>query len=181
MNLVIKNRMEDDPAYDISVSSDEQEEPPERSRVRAAIDQALRRHGAAAARINVALVSDGHIAKLNEQYLHHAGATDVLTFDLRDDTGSAAPVSQGCGEDNGRSRGLRIDGEIFVSTETAAREARQRGHSLEAELALYAVHGTLHLLGYDDAEQAAAARMHALEDEILIAIGLGAVYGTRPK
>lgn len=173
--------MEDTPAYDISVSSDQQEEPPEQSRVHQAIDQTLRRHGAVAARITVAFVSDEHIAQLNEQYLQHEGATDVLTFDLRDDADAAAPVMQGCAKNNGRGHGLRIEGEIVVSTETAQREARQRGHSLEAELALYAVHGTLHLLGYDDADEADTARMHALEDEILVAIGLGAVYGTQPK
>lgn len=181
MNFAIKNRMEDTPAYDISVSSDQQEEPPEQSHVREAIDQTLRRHCAAAARISVAFVSDERIAQLNEQYLHHQGATDVLTFDLRDEADAAAPAIEACGGSNGPSRGWRIEGEIVVSTETAKREARRRGHSLEAELALYAVHGTLHLLGYDDADEAAAARMHALEDEILIAIGLGAVYGTQPK
>ena len=47
---------------------------------------------------------------------------------------------------------------------------------MRISLALYAVHGTLHLLGYDDTRQADAARMHDVEDEILTAMGLGAVY-----
>jgi probable rRNA maturation factor len=47
---------------------------------------------------------------------------------------------------------------------------------VEAELALYAVHGTLHLLGYDDRRKADAKRMHDMEDEILSSIGWGPIF-----
>lgn len=70
-----------------------------------------------------------------------------------------------------------LEGDIIVSADTAAREAEARGHDLAAELALYAVHGALHLLGYDDADPADAQRMHDMEDEVLSAVGIGPVYG----
>jgi len=154
--------MDDEPSYDISVSHDDDEPAPTDQILTDAVAAALRRHEARSARIHVALVNDASIAALNERHLHHVGATDVLAFDLNEaDAEQTAPA---------------VDGEIVVSVETAAREARERGHDPHAELALYAVHGTLHLLGYDDKDKAQAARMHRLEDEILASIGLGAVY-----
>ena len=52
-----------------------------------------------------------------------------------------------------------------------------RGHTVSDEVALYAIHGILHLLGYDDHDDADARRMHDRENEILTRIGIGAVYG----
>lgn len=149
--------------------------------VRDAVEATLRRHATGTARISVAIVDDAHMAGLNERHLHHKGPTDVLTFDLRDEPGAApladdAPDGVQSGADN-----PQIEAEIVLSVDTAAREARKRGHGVRAELALYAVHGVLHLLGYDDHGAADAARMHEVEDEILAAIGLGAVYkASRP-
>jgi len=158
--------MDDEPSYDISVSHDDDPAPGEQS-LKEAVAAALRRHDAASARINIALVDDATIAALNEKHLQHTGPTDVLTFDLND------------GESGPDGAAPAVDGEIVVSTETAAREARDRGHDLGAELALYAVHGTLHLLGYDDKDESDAARMHRVEDEILSSVGLSAVYASR--
>ncbi len=56
------------------------------------------------------------------------------------------------------------------------RQARQRGHSVERELLLYAVHGLLHCAGFDDHGTAAFDRMHAEEDRILRAIGIGPIF-----
>jgi len=156
--------MDDEPTYDITVTDERGEPAPVAARLISVIAAALRRHRAADARIDVAVVDDRSIAILNEKHLNHTGPTDVLTFDLRDDPEDAT---------NGARR---IDGQIVVSAQTAAREAAARGHDDEAELALYAVHGTLHLLGYDDADEAEAARMHELEDEILHSEGFGNVY-----
>ena len=117
--------------------------------------------------VSVVVVGDDQIASLNERHLQHIGPTDVITFDLSDDEGISA--------DEAASRA--VEGEIIVSWDTAAREASTRGHTTEAELALYVVHGTLHLLGYDDHEPSDAATMHAMEDEILIGLGCGPVFG----
>ncbi len=58
----------------------------------------------------------------------------------------------------------------------AHREARRRHHSTDAELMLYAVHGTLHLLGYEDSQPESAQQMHRTEDAILSELGVGPVY-----
>ncbi|HNQ24131.1 MAG TPA: rRNA maturation RNase YbeY [Phycisphaerae bacterium] len=152
--------MDEDEPYQIDIAClGPQTVVPEAS-LAAAVGATLRRHDVARARLSLAVVDDPHITRLNETYLQHAGPTDVLAFDLRDQAW------------------MPLDGEIVVSAETARRVAQQRGHDWTAELLLYVVHGTLHLLGYDDQEAEAARRMHEVEDEILMSLGVGAVYGS---
>jgi len=90
--------------------------------------------------VEVTLVSDATIARVHRDFMDIPGATDVITFD---------------------------HGEIVISTETAKANAVLYGRSLDHELALYIVHGLLHLNGYEDKEAAAAARMHQLQESIL--------------
>ena len=68
---------------------------------------------------------------------------------------------------------------MVVNGEMAVREAKLRGHSSEAELALYITHGLLHNLGFDDSTQSQARKMHDTEDEILQQLGYGLVYNKR--
>ena len=68
--------------------------------------------------------------------------------------------------------------ELVVNGEMAVRQAKLRGHSGEAELALYVTHGLLHNLGFDDSTQNRAKKMHDTEDEILEQVGYGAVYNS---
>ena len=158
--------MEDDSPYDITIARASGPAPVSDECLAGAICDALRRHQTPAAQISVALVDDSRIAELNETHLHHCGPTDVLAFDLRDHAEE---------ETAGVVRGP-LEGEIVVSVDTASREAQARGHGFDAELALYVVHGTLHLLGYDDRVEADAVHMHTVEDEILTSIGMGPVY-----
>lgn len=155
---------DDDTSYDFSVSEDEDpHQHIDAGQIRRALRAVLQRHGCRRARLSVALVDDRRIADLNQAYLQHTGPTDVLSFDLRD-AEQEAP----------------LEGEIVVSTETAAREAARREHPVEAEVLLYVVHGALHLLGHDDQTEEQAARMHVEENRVLTALGLGAVYGETP-
>ena len=156
--------MEEDDSYDIAIAQANElchaiSEPP----LRAAVTEALRRHDIRAAVISIALVNDAKIAQLNKDHLNHDGPTDVLTFDLREGVPDTDTHDT-------------IEGEIVISAETAGREARRRGHATEAEVALYTVHGVLHLLGYDDHSDSQAERMHESEDAILSAIDVGPVY-----
>lgn len=121
----------------------------------------FRRFNIVEARLELALVSDRTIAQVNRDFLGHAGPTDVLTFNYS-------------GEDG------KIVGEIVISTETAAREARRRGHAIRLELALYLVHGILHLLGYDDSRPSQARLMHGIEDDVLAALGCGTIFHANP-
>ena len=83
----------------------------------------------------VALVSDRSMREYNRRYRAKDATTDVLSFP---DGGEADP--------QGEERHL---GDVVISVPTAARQARQRGHSLAREIKLLALHGYLHLLGYD--------------------------------
>ncbi len=152
--------MKNAPNYDVCIALRRGEAPATAAKVRRAIRATLRRHGVVRGRISVALVGNAEMARLNRDYLGHNGPTDVLSFDLRDEA---------------REKNA-IEGEIVMSVDMAVKQARVRGHAVEAEIALYAVHGTLHLLGYDDRRKADAARMHDIEDEILSSIGFGTVY-----
>ena len=151
--------MDDDPSYEIEITRDAAPGELGESQIRSAVEFALRRHHCRRAALDIAMVDDTRIAELNERYLDHAGPTDVLSFDLS-------------AEDSDL-----VDGQIAVSVETARREARRRGHPVEAEVLLYCLHGTLHLLGYDDSDPEEAERMHAAEDELLSELGAGRVYG----
>ena len=136
---------------------------PERGRalLAKAVKAALRVHNISQAEIGLSLVSDDEIALLNEKHLGHMGPTDVLTFNLQDGGVNAI-----------------LEGEIALSVDTARREAERHGHGVEAELALYAVHGVLHLLEYQDDTPKAASRMHETEDRILDSLGLGSIYAS---
>ncbi len=167
---------DDDSPYELSVFVDEAEDNPESVELRlqkTALDSILNavrctlvRHARAAAAISIRIVSDDTIAELHERTMNISGPTDVLTFDLsdehsRDTLGDAD----------------RVEGDIVISIDTAAREAENRGHELVHEVMLYAIHATLHLLGFDDLDEVDAVRMHAEEDAILEELGIGAVYG----
>lgn len=153
--------MEDGPSYQIEVTRQTDPGDFDEQRLQEAIELALRRHRCPQAQLSIALVDDAEIARLNQEYLGHAGPTDVLSFDLAEPDQDA------------------LQGQVVVSVDTARRQARRRGHSVEAEVVLYCLHGTLHLLGHDDAQPAEAERMHHTEDSLLTELGFGAVYGTQ--
>jgi probable rRNA maturation factor len=108
--------------------------------------------------VRLALIGDDRMADAHERYSGVSGTTDVLTFDLRDD--ATHP----------------LDTDLLLCVDEARRQATARGHSTPRELLLYALHGVLHCLGEDDHDPDAARRMHAREDEVLSAIGVGVTY-----
>jgi probable rRNA maturation factor len=175
---------EDDP-YDIQVHNKHACECVDVSMLQEGIREALRRFDTAGADLSVAVVTDAEIAELHEKYMHITGATDVLTFDLAEQhhAGARAADSTGfagttrCADTTRCAGGRHVEGEIVVSVDTAKRRAEERAHPVAAELALYVVHGTLHLLGMNDATEHEAMKMHEMEDEILATIGVGRVYG----
>ena len=100
------------------------------------------------AEVDLAVVDAAEMAGLNRKYLRHAGATDVLSFDLSD-AGRAGLVAQ-----------------VIVCGDVAVAEAAARGLRPQHELMLYVVHGLLHLMGYEDQSVRGAAKMHAREEEL---------------
>jgi len=133
--------------------------------VRRAVRTALHAHKVPRAVLSIVFVDDREMARLHRNFLGKRSATDVLTFDLSETSAKRGPGT--------------LEGEIVISVSTARREASRRRQTVAAEAALYAVHGTLHLLGYDDATAADALHMHTVEDEILRAVGLVDVFGRR--
>jgi probable rRNA maturation factor len=112
------------------------------------------------ARVDVLLVGDAAMDAAHRRYMSIEGTTDVMSFPAHDEADPKAAV----------------EADLFVSTDVARREAGARGHPVEREILLYAVHGTLHACGFRDDTEAAAAAIHAEEDRILAAGGLGSVY-----
>ncbi len=110
-------------------------------------------------RLAVRLLGDASMAVLHRRHCGIEGPTDVLSF-------PAAAV------------GEPVDADIACGVEVAAREAAARGHRLEEELLLYALHGLLHCLGHDDHDPEAFAVMHAEEDRVLAAIGVAARFAS---
>ena len=101
----------------------------------------------------VYFVCAAEMARLNEQFLGHAGSTDVLTFNYQE---GPAP-GDWCGE-------------IFVSVDDAVASAPRFRASWQLELARYLVHGVLHLRGYEDGRAAARREMKREENRVLKAL-----------
>ncbi|MBI1371125.1 MAG: rRNA maturation RNase YbeY [Planctomycetes bacterium] len=115
--------------------------------------------------LGVVIVDDDAMAQMHVDYLDVEGTTDVITFDLSDETDDHADAC--------------VEGELYLCLDEARRRAAAMDHPVDHELLLYAIHGLLHLLGYDDHDPADHAKMHAREDEVLTALGIGAVFARR--
>ncbi|MHC4259598.1 MAG: rRNA maturation RNase YbeY [Planctomycetota bacterium] len=129
--------------------------------------------------VSIAVVGHAEMRRLNEQFFNRKYSTDCLSFDLSDDDKGATSDSSAAVRNRKSKIKNRKFFEVVVNAEKAAREARLRGHSDEAELALYVTHGLLHNLGFDDSKGAGAVEMHRTEDEILEQLGYGLVYDKR--
>lgn len=103
--------------------------------------------------IVVAVVSGPRMRALHRRALGKRSETDVLAYPLE------------------RSQDA-LHGEIAVCRDVARREAARRGHAVSAELALYAVHGALHLAGYDDHAPRARRRMWKRQADVLSSLGI---------
>lgn len=114
----------------------------------------LEHHGVTHASLSIALVDDATIHAINRRHLAHDWPTDVITFTLSEP-----------GEPE-------LAGELVVSAEMAAATAKQVGVEPLSELALYVVHGVLHLCGFDDQSPDAAASMRRAEADALAIEGL---------
>jgi probable rRNA maturation factor len=122
-------------------------------RLRATAEAALRALGRADLHVDVSVVDDPAIRRLNARYLHRRRITDVLAFDLH------APGPS------------RLMGEVIVCADSARRQARGLGVPVALELDLLVVHGLLHLAGWNDREPREARLMHKREREILAETG----------
>ena len=113
----------------------------------------LKAHDAVDCEVSVLLTNDAEIQVLNHQYRHIDGPTDVLAFAMREGIG---------GDVN-----PQLLGDLVISVPTAQRQSIAHGHSLDVELAILSVHGTLHLLGYEHQTPEGAEIMFEKQAELL--------------
>lgn len=122
------------------------------------------------AELSVLLVDEVAMTELHEKWMDESGPTDVLSFpmdELRPPglSGATASSSRASGED--RDSVPDLLGDIVLCPSVARQQAKQAGHSAQAEMELLCVHGILHLLGYDHAEPEEEAEMFGLQAELL--------------
>jgi probable rRNA maturation factor len=128
--------------------------------VRAAVNAALAAEDWADGELTLVITDDDAVAELNRQYREVDGPTDVLSFPAQDPTPGfvTAPEME------------RYLGDIIIALPFTKRQAASLNRPLRDELRLLAVHGVLHLLGYDHAEPDEEAEMWARQDAILAAL-----------
>jgi probable rRNA maturation factor len=120
---------------------------------------------AANAEIAILLTDDQSIRTLNRQWRGHDKATNVLSFPAPSaDHGDGTPV---------------MLGDIVIAYETTAKEAAEEGKTFLHHLSHLAVHGLLHLLGYDHESHEEAEKMESLERRILARLGVSDPYSVR--
>ena len=123
--------------------------------------------------VSIALVSDARMRRLNAAYRGENHATDVLSFPTgragerpRRQDRASRPSQQSSSPTAGTSRHAPAVylGDLAIARGVAGRQARRSGHSLGVELRILALHGLLHLLGYD--HETDAGTMRRLEDRL---------------
>ena len=97
--------------------------------------------------ISYILCSDNYLLDINRQYLNHDYFTDVITFDYSEEN--------------------VISGDIFISVDTVADNAKEYNVTFEKELERVMVHGVLHLVGYNDKSDSEVKQMRAKENQYL--------------
>jgi probable rRNA maturation factor len=138
----------------VSVACPQEAVPVDRGRMREVARAVLAAEGVADYEISLAFVDNATIHRLNKQFLQHDEPTDVLSFPLSD------------------AGAKKLAGELVIGAVVAAEHATEAGHDVQAELALYVIHGLLHLCGYDDHDDAAITKIRQRERFHLQALGL---------
>lgn len=121
--------------------------------VERAVVVTLTAEGATDAELSLTFVDDAEITRLNQEYLGHEGPTDVISFSIPD------PLD-------------RLVGDVYIGVEQAARQAAEFGAGAGEELLRLAIHGTLHILGFEHPEDEGreASAMYRRQEELLAAL-----------
>lgn len=108
---------------------------------------------------NVIIINDNTIHKINKEYRNIDRPTDVITFALEDNKMIETPE-------------VRVLGDIYISYDKVKSQAKEYNHSTKREICFLAVHGLLHLLGYDHMAKEDEEKMFGLQKELLEGYGI---------
>lgn len=108
---------------------------------------------------NVIIVDNESIHKINKEYRNVDRPTDVITFALEDNKFIDTPI-------------IRVLGDIYISYDKVISQAKEYGHSTKREICFLAIHGLLHLLGYDHIKKEDEEKMFTLQKELLNNYGI---------
>ncbi|KAA1262155.1 Endoribonuclease YbeY [Rubripirellula obstinata] len=144
----------DAPNLDVEITIDAQVHAPIHSSL---ITQAARaaaiQQGFHRGELGVRITDDETIKQINAKHLGHDYATDVISFGYS-------------------AEGSTIQGELVASVDTARARSSELGWSIDYELALYVVHGVLHITGLDDHNDKDRAEMRRCETEVMTSLGI---------
>jgi probable rRNA maturation factor len=143
----------------ISIATPQEIVAVDRARMREVARAVLEGEQIADYEISLAFVDNETSHRLNKRYLDHDEPTDVLSFPLSDPSAK------------------KLAGELVIGVEIGRDQANERGHDVQAELALYVIHGLLHLCGYDDKSLSEAELMRQRERHYLAKLGLPDIVG----
>ena len=125
--------------------------------------------GGRACEVELSLVADAEMTRLNFDHMRERGPTDVLSFPLHDWAveGGRSVLSD---EDGISPPGVLLLGDVVLDVDQAVRQAADGGWSVMEEVVLLAIHGALHLLGHDHAELDEEEAMRGIEHQVLSAL-----------
>ena len=136
----------------VSIASPQELVKLDRPRLREIVRQVMAEEDIKDYELSLAFVDNPTIHGINKRFLEHDEPTDVITFPY--------------------SSGKVLVGELVIGVEVALEQARVGGHEVDAELALYVIHGLLHLVGYDDKDAHDRKQMRVRERYHLNGLGL---------
>lgn len=131
----------------------------ELSDIKIVLDKAIEIEKVGQVSFNVIIVDNEYIHKLNKEYRKIDRPTDVITFALED-------------YDDIHYEDFRLLGDVYISLDKAKEQSIEYGHSFKREICFLAVHGFLHLLGYDHMEKADEEVMFGKQELILNETGI---------
>jgi rRNA maturation RNase YbeY len=141
---------------DVSIDVDHESLSVDRSLLERCLIEVLAGEGFSSGTIGVVLGNHEMVRELNRRYLGHDYDTDVLSFNLSEEDRS----------------GDELIGEVYVDLDTANERCNEFNTSFEEEVYRYAIHGLLHIAGYQDDASETKEQMRQLENVYLIRAGL---------
>lgn len=162
-------------SFEIDISCEHPSADCDMTALKHALKEALQLEAVASAVLSVTLVDNATMHRLNREHLQHDYPTDVISFPLEwmCEDGSLAERST---LSEGRAKGASIEGEIVASIDYAEEMAGRCGWDTQNELTLYAVHGMLHICGYDDLTVDEKQVMRSREKAILGHLNMDVSY-----